>query len=251
MGGPLSSGGGCGRPEAGERSGQVCHLYLGSQKAEPGAKFMGHFLLGVRGPRSTSDGVQGKPSQGGSCGLATAQSDACLNWRERGSKKLSHLRIRTVCWAGGRAEHFIHQLPPPRAQSFAPGDVNCSAFQIVPIWALSGVPSVSSEGEPSAGGCGDRGRLFHLPQSRGQPRTLPEVPEQWRKRGLGPGGHVGMGVTALPVYVSQPPWCRGERSRPQTKPRLLHADPLALNDIGLCLSLPICNTLPFMGPCED
>lgn len=183
-----------------------------------------------------------------------SQHDRCLNWQERGSEKPSQLRVRTVCWAGRRAEHFIHQLPPPRAQSLAPGGMNCSTFQIVPMWVLSGVPSVSSVGEPSAGGQGGRGQLLHQSQSRGQPRTLPEVPEQWRKRGPGPGERVGMCVTGLPVYTCQPPRCWEKRDRCQTKHRLLHADPMALNAIGgggLCLGLPICNTLPFMGPRED
>ena len=144
------SGGGCWRPEAGEGSAGVCHLCLGSRKAEPGAKLAGYFLLGVGGPGSTSVGGRGRAEP--------RVAARCLNWFQEPSK----LRIGTVCRARRRAERFTHQLPVPRAHSPAPGGPDYPAFQIVPMWALNGVPGVSSAGEPSAGGQGSQGRPIHL-----------------------------------------------------------------------------------------
>lgn len=52
-----------------ESSDQVRYLDLSSQKAEPGAKLVGYFLLGVTGPSSTSDGAAGSRAK-----------DAALGW---------------------------------------------------------------------------------------------------------------------------------------------------------------------------
>lgn len=159
--------GGCWRPEAGERPPGVGHLSLGSQRAEPGAELWVISFLGREDPvarvMGAGPGAAARCLTGFQEAIQTASRDRLLGEEEG----------RTLCPSALTA---LFSRSCPVGPEWG---LQC----LIRGGVLDGGPGKPGAADPSV----PRGELHWQPGGRGPPRTLPEVPEQWRKRGPGPG----------------------------------------------------------------